>query len=907
MPGLPRDSKHPLHAWSRTVRRAAAWIIAAFVIVDVGLAWYVARNISIDTDTLGMLSSDLDWRRDRDAYLEAFPHENDTLLVVIDAPTPEGADLARDRLAQQLERSAPQTITEIYRPGGGEYFDRHGLLFMDVDELEAFGRRLAAAQPFFGRLAARPTAASLIETTALAEEAIGDPETLGDLHSELADSFAAMGREQSHWVSWRSLVRAEQAPGEQSTAPDEPRSFLALRVDVPKGEVPPGAGTIAAVRDAADAIGLDEDGVRVRLTGTVALRHDEFQSLREEAGLIAVASVALVGVVLYAGLRSKWLVTASLITLVSGLIITAAFATLTVGKLNMISVAFAALYIGLGIDYPIHLGLRYQEMLRQGRDRHEAIEHAMRQVGPSLGLCALTTSLGFFAFLPTSFVGVAQLGLIAGVGMFVSLVVSASLFPALLTVVPIGLRKSRPGRAANSDAQDPDGEGSADLATSLPRLIAFESRRHPRWVLTGTALVAIACSALAMQARFDADRMNLRAPNSESMRALEDLESSVTTSPQVVTVLAGSMEEAQRLASSLSALEPVRSTRVLIDFVPKDQDPKLAILEDLLITVGPLPEMPDEPPPEDPAETLDAMGTLLEALDQSETGHDNPAHARLRTELADAIERMESATDAQRRELVAQLRRSVLSTLPGLIERLNTALDAGPVALDDLPASLVQRWRSGDNGQVWRVEVRPEQDTSDERVMRRFVGAVRAVAPDATGPPVVTLEAGDSVVSAFQMALGLAAAGIALTLVIVLRSLRESLIVLVAIGLTGLLTAGISVVLGIPFNFANVISVPLILGFGVDSAIHIVHRAKELRTPQDRLVSTSTARGVLFSSLTTMAGFGGLILSEHPGTRSLGVLLIPGVLFSTLAALIVVPAMIAPVGAEPGKDRTPKR
>jgi len=872
----PRELRTWVERWITIVRRGAIWIVVAFALIDLVLAAYIARSIAISTDTMDMLSPTLEWRQHRDAYLEAFPQEDESLIVVIDAPTPEAAEMARDRLAERLERR-DDLFRELYRPGGGPYFERTGLLFLDPQELEQFGTRLTAAQPLFGRLAARPTVANLLETMALAEESIPDSETLAELNEELAEAFAAMGREGTHWISWRSLVRPDDAGA-------EPRAFLSARVNLDTGAVPPGRDAIEAVRDAGDDLGFADSEVRVRLTGQVALRHDEFQSLKSDARVIAIASIVLVGSVLYVGLRSRWLVTASLLTLISGLIATGAFATAAVGELNMISVAFAALYVGLGIDYPIHLGLRYQELVRTGLDRFAALSEAMRSVGPSLWLCAVTTALGFFAFIPTKFTGVAQLGLIAGVGMFISLIVSTTLFPALLALVPIGTRNV-----------------NGSMTTRLPRAIAFESRRHPTAVLIGTGAFALIAAGLATQVRFDANRMNLRASDTESMQTLEELETSPTASPQMISVLTDSVGRAERLATRLEGLETVRSTRTLVDFVPKNQEPKLAILDDLLIATGPLPRMPAEPARDDPEATLDAMRELLAALEVPGEGEPDPSRARLRRELSEAIRRLERADPERRADMVAELRRSVMTTLPTLIERLNTSLQAAPVSRDDLPRALVERWRSGVENGVWRVEVRPEGDIDDEAELRRFVRSVRAIAPGATGPPVVTLAAGDAVVAAFRTALIIAALAIGAVLLAVLRSVREALIVGGGIGFAGVATVASSVVLSVPFNFANVISLPLILGFGVDSAIHVVHRARALRGSGDRLVSTSTARGVLFSSLTTIAGFAGLILSDHPGTKSLGILLIPGVLFSMIAALVVIPPMIAPIRGSTGR------
>ena len=231
---------------------------------------------------------------------------------------------------------------------------------------------------------------------------------------------------------------------------------------------------------------------------------------------------------------------------------------------------------------------------------------------------------------------------------------------------------------------------------------------------------------------------------------------------------------------------------------------------------------------------------------------------------------------------------------------LATSLEAGEITRDDLPADLVKQWVSTDGH--YRVTVFPRENLNDQAAMRRFVTAVHTVAPDAIGFPVIYLEAGDAVVKAFKQAFLMALVAVTVLLLILLRPKADTILVLTPLLLAGVLTGAASVVLDIPFNFANVIALPLLLGVGVDSGIHMVHRMRAAPPASGQMLETSTARAVLYSSLTTICSFGNLAVSPHRGMASMGALLTIGIGFTLLCTLVVLPALMVTGKQTPGGD-----
>jgi hypothetical protein len=332
----------------------------------------------------------------------------------------------------------------VYVPGGGEFFTHHALLYLNVDELYDLADHLAGVQPMLAELARDHTLPGLV---GILDTAIDAAQTDADILENLIPifdsvSFAARAVIEGHPrpISWTELLLERTLPG------DSARRLIVVHPRLNYDLLLPAGEPVRAIRAAAVDLDLDPArGVTVRLTGNVALNYEEMVSVARGAVVAILGSFCLVAIILYAAMRSGLLVTCVLVTLLVGLIWTAGFATFAVGELNVVSIAFAVLFIGLGVDFGIHLGMRYVELLRRGSDHTGALEGMAGGVGGSLVLCAVTTAIGFYAFFPTDYAAVVELGLISGTGMPISLIASLTVFPALLTVSGAGrARRSRP-------------------------------------------------------------------------------------------------------------------------------------------------------------------------------------------------------------------------------------------------------------------------------------------------------------------------------------------------------------------------------------------------------------------------------------------------------------------------------
>ncbi|MBB4286674.1 MMPL family transporter [Roseospira goensis] len=869
-------------AWVEGARRRRWTVLAVALVLTALSLWAAATRIGVSTDTSAMLDPDLPFQQQNRALKDAFPQFGGELVIVLDADTAALADDAARRLTAAL-RARDDLLAFVSDLAGDPFFRRNGLLFLSLDELYALSDTLAEAQPFLGTLAADPSLrglADLMDTAAdgLADanaDAGGGPLPLADVLTRMAETTAARLAGAPARLDWQALIQGDDGPmAEMGGA----RRLILAKPERRFASLTPAGDAMRLIRTTARDLGLTPDrGVTVRLTGAAAMETEELKSV--QTGMDIAGAITLVAVVtlLIVGLRAPRLILATVVTLFAGLCWTAGLAAVTVGTLNMISVAFAVLFIGLSVDFGIHFALRYKEARDTGADSATALDAAARGVGPALALCAAAAAIAFLSFLPTDYRGLAQLGLISGLGMGVAFVANLTLPPALLSLLPV-----RPGRAG--------GAGLSRLAMRLDDGL----RRHARAVALAALALAVGAAALAPTARFDFDPLNLRDPDTESVATLFDLLADPRVTPYTMDILAPDLDAAEVLAERVATLPEVDSAITARDLVPDAQDEKLFVIQDMALFLAPALSRAPAPPP-DAAERRAARDALVAALDRLATAPGADAETQAAAQrLAAVLARVPD--DAA----LAAVASALTADLPPMLERLRDSLQAAPVALEDLPDALLGRYLAPD-GRA-RVEVRPALDPRDPDQLARFVDAVRAEVPTATGSPVLIRESGRTVMRAFAEAAALALLGITVLLAVTLRRTRDILLVYAPLTLAGLLTVATAALAGLAFNFANVIVLPLLFGLGVASAIHLVQRDRDEGDVAHTMTS-STPRAVVFSALTTIGSFGSIAASSHPGTASMGILLTIAIGLTLLCTLGVLPALLA---LWPSRGRPPR-
>ena len=866
-----------LARWVDTARKAAVSILLVAALATGASSFYTVEHLGINTSTSDMLSSELLFRKIYDEYRRTFPNLRNNITIVVEGETPDITEDAAAALAVRLKTEIEE-FKFVFDPASDPFFITNGLLFLDEDELADLSDRLADAQPLLAALAEDMNLRGFfgVLNDAIDEVAKGDedPSRLIRIFHNISETIEKQQDGTPRPMSWRKMMMGGEV--EQ----DDLRRFILVKPTLDESSLQPARKAVDIIRAAARELDLDpENGVQVRLTGGVVLSQEEMMSVTEWASVAGVLALILVGVLVIIGLGSLRLTAATLITLVMGLVWTGGYATFAVGQLNLISVAFAVLFIGIGVDFGIQFCLRYREAIGRGQSHEEALRESASGVGGALTLAAIAAAIGFFSFVPTAYLGLSELGIISGGSMMIALFANLTVLPACLTLMPL----------EHQDGMLPAWQGWRKIKWGPKPAPGFLLRHATGISLWALALGVAAAVTYLPRLQFDFDPMNLKDPTTESVQTALDLMKDSETSFYTIQILADNVEEAQNLGQRLEALPLVDHTEGLADFVPQDQEDKLFMIDDMALFLWPALEASplDKPLDNDGRrKVLSELKMNLEHLIETPLVGVLDAPAR---RLVNALTRFEESS-LENGQSLEDLEVLLLFSLPERLKKLRQSLNAREVTVEDLPELLRQRKIAADGRTL--VEVFPSESLTSNDALKRFVTAVRRVAPNATEDPVILLEGGDAVTTAFRQAGIFSLAAITVLLLIVLQSVIDTLLVLFPLALAAVFTASSSVIFGVPFNFANIIAIPLLFSLGVAYGIYLVLRERSADSIAD-VMTTSTPRAILFSALTTMCSFGTLAISSHLGTASMGQLLTISLTLALVCTLVVLPCLLA--------------
>jgi hopanoid biosynthesis associated RND transporter like protein HpnN len=828
----------------------------------IAAAVYVATHIAVNSNMSDMIGKDVPYRETFDEFNKQFPLQDNVILVVIDGASSEYAQTAATEIYRTItaDRAA---VEYAFWPAGEAFFRQNGLIYLETDELTNIADQLATAQPLLGQLAADPNLRGLAVLISDALDAVdqgrADADGIAGFLDRISHSIEGRLAGKPEAMSWRSLM----APGDK---PNRARELLLVKPVQDFRALEPVAAAIARIRSAIASLPEPVAAhVQVRLTGEAMLTYEEIGSATRGIGAAAVLSLLLLAMILIWGLRSIWLATTGFVTIVVGLIWTAFFAVVAFEDLNLISVAFAVLFVGLAEDFVIHFGLRVREGIDSGGQNMQALGNAAEGAGSALLFLAIATATGFLAFVPTEYIGLAELGMIASMGMVIALVVTLTLMPALLTLLPLPQRSRRILEAAVS---------------------AESGLRHYAGLIAAVAIVAALLALLPLgRLQFDADTFHLKDPSAESVTTLLDLVADGDVAAYPVDFVVKGDAAARELAAKVAADPAVDKVTTIESYVPADQDEKLAIIGDMALFLEPILRTAAAPPLE-PAQMRQAIETVAGRIETvAKNGNLGDMKATF-SAFAEDFRKLGALSDEDLRQADADIFRF----FPLFLEQLDRAMLAEPIRGDNLPPLLRRNWVTPDG--YYRVEAVAKEDRGKGTVdVSAFVDRMQAIDPVATGPAVANVGAGRAVTDAMVKATIYALFAIAVLLLLVLRDVVDTALTILPLVLAGLLTASTAAILGIPMNFANIITLPLILGIGLAGCSHLLLRARE-EGPNAHLWETSTPLATVIAAASTVTSFGSLTMSAHRGTQSMGILLAIAIFWSLVSTLLILPALL---------------
>ena len=876
------------------------------VLLAAGAGLYTFSALDFLTSPLRLLPQRARYVVLLNQYLQDFS-ELDDIIVAVEAPSPGEAKRYADGLVRTLRRDGLQArIT--YRVDRS-FFERRGLLYLAVDDLTRLRDRLFDYDEFIRSYASRPTLPRLLEglnqqfanaiALGFADLGIGrhdqgDLRFVGAVVDQIAARLDGPAPYVSPWVTGFSLGRLDDPDAGYYFSDNQRLLFLFVAERLDEGDFASNRGRIEALRRAIGELAPEFPDVRAGVTGGPTIADDEMATAVRDSAIATTLAAVLILAVLLAAYRRLGTPLLMLATLATSLLWALGVITLTVGHLSVFSIMFLSLVIGVGIDYGIYFLYRFQEELALDAPLAESLRRTAERTGPGMLLGALTAAGTFFVLMLTDFQGIREFGFVSGISILAALLSMLTLFPALLAL---------DGRRRGGHAPQPSPRSSPDRTEST-WLVHLTTYR--RTILTAAAALTAVGMWGVLGVTFDHNMLKLQAAGVESVVWEQRMVASAGSSGFTALATAGGLDELRRKHDAFSRLRSVSAVESVLQFVPDEQSEKEHIIRQFAPLLASVRVA--TPPALEPAALREPLRTLLRRLGFAAEGiTDERARAgvqRMREKVAVTLTRLDRAGPGaveSLRRLQDELYRDFVERL----ERFKKSLDPKPVRAGEAPPEMRERYigRSG----RYLLKIHPAVDIWQEAGARRFIEDLRSVDPDVTGPPVTGFEATHLIQRGYFEGTPYALVLVAAIALAVLRTVRGTALSLAPVVLGVLWTLGVMRLVGLEFNLANVWALPLIVGTAAEYGLNIYVRFLEGMGHGGPRFPESVILAVILSWLTTIAGFGSLMVAHHHGIFTLGLLLTVGSTASVVGSLFVLPLLIGLFVKPPTRGRAETR
>ncbi len=855
---------------------------------------YTIKNMTFLTGRDDLMPRNAPFQVDYRAYRAEFGDQEE-IVAVIESDDAAKATKAADALYSALCREK-SVFRDVFYPGGLPFFRSNGLLFMPLEDIRNLRRTLTMAAPVLTDLAAAPSVQTLF--TSLTGQIDGylksnDPATLAQLTfmlTTLDKGFKAFDGKTSG-LSMDSFLKGSSGDKPSMLESAGKQQVITMLPVKEEGSFVASEKSIKAARAALNEILKKPEfkGVTGGLTGVPVLEYEEMATSQRDLEIATVLSLSLTVILLLFAFRGLLNVIAAMVSLIVGICLSFGFATLAVGHLNILSMVFAIMLIGLGIEYGIQVVLRYQEELKEGAEGMAAIETGLSTNIRSIIMAAATVALAFATFTFTDFKGIAELGAIAAGGVVICVIATFTVLPSMLILLE-RFRKTTPSPRPPSTLEK-QGIFSRTLFG------------NPRTVIAATLLLSLICLYPTLTMRFDYNLMNLQAKGLQSVEYAYKLMRSKENSGYFAVVTAKDTAEALSLTERLEKLPSVDHVISKLTFVPDQQKEKLADLAALRQTMAAVKPVPYDENLQVMAlpavfeQFRDRVEKLKISLESRKTAEAKPIAAFLTT-LDNFFKTLEKEKDKNALGMLREFQGSMFAELPDKLRMLKESLEATPVTDADVPPQLLQRF-VGKSGKLL-LQVSAKKEIFEREPLQEFVSQVKRVVPNATGEPIMVFESLTVLRDAYLKAFVYAFIGISLILLINFKSIRYALLGSIPLGAGLLLMIGGMRLMGVSFNSANIIVLPLILGVGIDSAIYIINRYRQGTETPAQVATRSAGIGVFLNALTILFSFGALMVAHHQGVFSIGAVMSLGMAASVAAFLVFLPALLSLWGKREG-------
>ena len=872
-------------------------VIGTGILLALASAAFAFFFLQINSNQDSLVSSSLPYH---ERYLEHIRNFGDQeyLYVVIKTGDTETGKKEAVQFAEALNYRLsvhPEFISAVYYCVSETDIGNHALFFTSLKEAETLSKTILALAPYMNRWISDPTLAAFFDLISeLLVKGGGniqdmDPAMMGKALETLGALLKNMDEILQKKTQYSPLAGFSQPVKRYFFTTNDKLLIMRLLPVKDYGTMDVIRKPLEMVRQAIDATKAEFPSVTAGLTGRPVLQADEMETTNNDMTMAAIVAVTLVGilfmVILHGWLRPFFV----LLCLFAAMAWSFGFATATVGSLNLLSIVFALVLIGIGVDFGVHMVMRYVEANKGGLGPEDAVKATMFRTGPGIILGAITSVCAFYSVLGSDFVGLSELGLIGGTGVLFCLISMMTILPAMLLIT--GKKKLFPS--------------SAPRVTAMP---FFEPiLRKPMRIILILIVISLAGLPGLFRVKFSYNLLELQAQGLESVEYEKILIDSSGESTWYAILVADSLDEIKRLTQRVQTMPTVAKVESVLDFFPEQQAVKSALFQESATALGPVAEgvaLTERP---DANKLTKALTRLSDAFEILEEQLFTSGATKELSQVDQMLEYIHSAQaileqEKERAALLEGMQNGLALDLNKILKKLTKLLKAEQMTPDDLPSSL-KDLHIGKDGR-YQIKVIPKEDVWDFDKLNRFVAGLREVDPEVSGVPVGVLESARLMHRTF-----LSAAGLTIVLVIIIlwlysRSFRYIFLTMLPLGVSILWLLEIMGWFGLHFNLANFFAIPILIAIGVDGGVHLLARWRELQIPliqypkekSGSLFNTSTPTAVVLSFATTMIGFGGLLFAHHRGMAGLGTVMVIGSFTGMLASILVLPPVLKLLG-----------
>ncbi len=887
-------------AWlARAVFRYGAWFVYPQIALFAFCVYYTIHHLQFDTSRSNLVGKNKKYHQNFLRFKKEFPTQDD-LVVVVESEDPDKNRQFVERLGARLEAET-NLFRNVFYKGDLKMLGSKALLFVPDGDLGELKKTLQEFQPFIERFSGTSNLLSLFnmintqfrtakrERNAQTESMIKAFPALERIVSEATSSLRRLGTPPSPGIN--ALFSPGEDAQQQIYITFAQGTLYLVTAQAPQDEL--NAQAVDRLRVLVEQVKLEVPGLNVGITGEPVLEHDEMAQSEKDTALASVVCLVLCALIFIYGYQETGRPVKATLCLIVGLGYTMAFATLTVGHLNILTITFVPILIGLAIDYGVHLISRYEEELRRGRTEEAALVKAIVFTGQGIFTGAFTTAGAFLAMAFTNFKGIQEMGVICGGGLLVCLV-------PMLTLLPVLLLKGK---------QNVIDHAQGDIALRRARI---ENLWLERPVLVTCVTVAL-CAVAATQVHkvyFDYDLLNMQSAGLPAVQFEKKLLRSADKSVLFSAVIATNLPQAVTLEGQITNLSSVASVDSITRFLSEDQTRKLVLVDQIKALLGGIdfPD-PDRQPVSlaDLSRTLYSLNGYLDNVNEAVQKED-PALAKQVASLHKAVADLRwemyrgDDTQVQTNSLrLAAFQEALFADVRDTFEALKHQDNREPLRIQDLPEALRNRF-VGVTGK-YLLMVYPKKDVWQRENQKEFIEQLQTIDPNVTGTPVQLYHYTDLLKRSYEEAARYSLLAIVFLVLAHFRSPLCLALALVPVGVGFLWLGGLMGYFGVPMNPANIMTLPLVIGIGVTNGIHILNRYAEEQTPS--ILARSTGKAVLVSGLTAIAGFGSLILAKHQGIQSLGYVMSVGLATCMIAGLTFLPALLNLLTRGPTDEERP--